>query len=123
MVQPGTGYNSSSLREVLMINVMKLNSLFRFLTIAFILAFCLEASAQTRLVLNNGGIVNINGGAYLVIDNPAADAIIVNSGFIISEGENNSVKWNIGTTTGIYTIPWGYSGTSIPLTFTKTAGT
>ena len=59
-----------------------------------------------------------------MIDNSAANAITRNSGHIISEGENNRIKWNIGTATGTYTIPWGYGNTDyIPLTFTKTAGT
>lgn len=79
--------------------------------------------SQTRLVLN-GAKINLNQGAYLVIDNSAANAITRNSGHIISEGENNRIKWSIGTTTGTYTIPWGYGNTDyIPLTFIKTAGT
>ena len=79
--------------------------------------------AQTRLVLN-GGMINLSQGAYLVIDNASANAITRNSGHIISEGENNSIKWSIGTTTGTYSIPWGFGSTDyIPLTFTKTAGT
>jgi hypothetical protein len=81
-----------------------------------------NAVAQTRLILD-GGIITLNG-AYLVINNPAPNAITRNSGHIISEGENNVIKWNIGTTTGTYTVPWGYGTTDyIPLTFTKTAGT
>jgi hypothetical protein len=103
---------------------MKLTSLlFRSLIVTFILDFSFEASAQAARLILNGATITINQDAYLVIDNPASDAITVNSGLIISEGENNNIKWNIGTTTGTYTIPWGYSGTSIPLTFTKTAGT
>src|SRR5689334_22778776 len=76
--------------------------------------------AQTRLVLE-GGLITISQGTYLVIDNPAANAITRNSGYIISENENSRVWWNIGTTTGTYTVPWGYSTTDyIPLSFTKT---
>jgi len=82
----------------------------------------LRVTGQAQLVMN-GGVINITQGAYLVIDNPAPNAITINSGFIVSEGENNNVKWNIGITTGTYTIPWSYSGSYIPLTFTKTAGT
>lgn len=82
-----------------------------------------SASGQGQVILN-GAIVNLNQGAYLVIDNSATNAITRNSGHIISEGENNQVKWNIGTTTGTYVIPWGYGGSNyIPLSFTKTAGT
>lgn len=79
--------------------------------------------SQTRIVLN-GANINISQGAYLVIDNPASDAITRNSGHIISEGENNKIQWRIGTTTGTYIIPWGYgTSTYLPLAFTKTAGT
>ena len=64
--------------------------------------------SQARLVLNNGGIVNITNNAFVVIDNPASNAITRNtSGHIISEGEFNRVKWNIGTNVGSYVIPFG----------------
>ncbi len=80
------------------------------------------ARAQTRLVLN-GGIINLSQGVTLVIDNPNADAIVRNSGHIISEGETSSIKWNIGTTTGTYIVPWGYGATNyIPVSFTKASG-
>lgn len=78
--------------------------------------------AQGRLVLN-GAKINLTGNAFLVVANPAANAITRNSGHIISEGETNNIKWNIGTTTGTYVVPWGYGDSEyIPLTFTKTAG-
>ena len=79
--------------------------------------------SQARLVLNGAQII-ISNTAVLVIDNPQPNAITRSSGSIVSEGENNGVKWNIANTTGAYTIPWGY-GTSnyLPLTFTKSAGT
>ncbi|HUQ96453.1 MAG TPA: T9SS type A sorting domain-containing protein [Chitinophagaceae bacterium] len=81
------------------------------------------AGAQARLVLN-GAKINIANGAQLVIDNPAADALTRYDGHIISEGENNAVKWNLGTATGTYTVPLGYGNTDyLPLRFTKDAGT
>ncbi len=73
--------------------------------------------AQARLVIDNGGIININGGTsgtsvYLVIGNSNPNAITRNvSGHIISEGEFNKIKWNIGTTAGTYTIPYGIGST------------
>jgi hypothetical protein len=82
-----------------------------------------NAFAQTRLVLN-GAHITISQGAYLVIDNPSSNAITRNGGSIISEGENNRLRWNIGTTIGTYIVPWGYDASNyIPLTFTKQAGT
>lgn len=98
-------------------------SLKRVIATLLFLACNSSLLAQTRLVLD-GGVITLSQGVYLVIDNPAANAITRNSGHIISEGQNNTIRWNIGTTTGTYTIPWGYSTTDyIPLTFTKTAGT
>ncbi len=82
-----------------------------------------SAFGQGRLVLN-GATINLNGSVYLVIDNSSSNAITRNSGHIISEGQSNTIKWNIGTTVGTYVIPWGYGSSEyIPLTFTKTAGT
>ncbi len=78
--------------------------------------------SQTRVMLNGASIV-IAQGAYLVIDNPASNAITRTTGYIVSEGQDNRIKWNIATTTGTYLVPWGYSATYIPITFTKTAGT
>lgn len=78
-------------------------------------------AAQGRLVLN-GGIITVSNGAFLVVDNPATNAITRNSGHIVSEGENNRIKWNIGTTVGSYNVPFGYSGSYIPVSFTKTSG-
>lgn len=74
--------------------------------------------AQGRVVLN-GGQIKISNGAALVVANNAANAITRNSGHIVSEGQNNQVKWNIGTTAATYIIPWGTStGSYIPLSFT-----
>lgn len=98
-------------------------NLTRFYTIIFFTLASICAGAQGRMVLN-GATVNLTQGAALVMANPNSNAITRNSGQIISEGENNRVIWRMGTTTGTYTIPFGY-GTSnyIPLTFTKAAGT
>lgn len=75
------------------------------------------AHSQARLVINSGGIINISNNAMLVIDNPAPNAITrIGSGHIISEGENNRLRWNIGTTAGSYVIPFGTGTTTyLPL--------
>jgi hypothetical protein len=81
-----------------------------------------EAPAQGRVVLN-GAKVTLANGATVVLDNPSSNAITRVSGHIISEGENNILQWNTGTTTGSYTVPWGFGNTDyIPLTFTKASG-
>ncbi|WP_276374150.1 T9SS type A sorting domain-containing protein [Chryseolinea sp. H1M3-3] len=90
--------------------------------ILFITLNTLNAFGQGRLVLN-GATIKLNGSVSLVIDNSSSNAITRNSGHIISEGQSNTIKWNIGTTVGTYVIPWGYGSSEyIPLTFTKTAG-
>ncbi len=64
--------------------------------------------SQGRLVLNNGAYMVMQNGVYLVVDNPNANAIteLGAGGNIVSENENNKVRWNIGTATGTYTIPF-----------------
>jgi hypothetical protein len=81
--------------------------------------------AQARLIINNGGIININGGTvtnpiYLVVDNFNSNAITRNtSGHIISEGEFNILKWNIGSNAASYTLPFGINTTNyLPINFT-----
>jgi hypothetical protein len=78
--------------------------------------------AQAKLVLN-GAKINLANKSYLVLENPAPDAIIRKSGYVLSEGESNRIKWNLGTHTGTYNIPWGFENTNyLPLSFTKSAG-
>jgi hypothetical protein len=83
------------------------------------------AIGQGRIILNGGNIA-ISGGAFLIVANPSATAItrLSTGGKIISEGENNRIKWLMGTQTGFYVIPWGYNdSTYMPLQFIKQAGT
>jgi hypothetical protein len=85
--------------------------------------------AQANLVLVNGYVVMANGTAarpvYLELNNSSGNAIMRTGGWIISESEFNMVKWDIGNSTGNYTLPFGYSTTAyIPLSFNViTAGT
>ncbi len=104
-----------------------MKKLFLILTLLTITAF---SFGQARLVLNNNGFININNSAFLVIDNSAANAITTlgTGGKIISEGEMNRIKWNIGASAaGSYVIPWATSvatsSVKIPLTMAiNTAG-
>src|SRR5687767_6197202 len=85
--------------------------------------FSHSVSAQAKLVMN-GATINLANGAFLVLENPAPTAIIHKSGQVISEGENNQIKWLTGNTAGTYNIPFGKNVNNyIPLTFTKSAGT
>ncbi|MBW6482104.1 MAG: T9SS type A sorting domain-containing protein [Vicingaceae bacterium] len=64
--------------------------------------------SQARLVFNNGGYINIENNAYLVIDNGAANAVTLlgTGGNILSESETDLVKWNIGANTGLHRVPF-----------------
>ncbi|MFZ6012727.1 MAG: T9SS type A sorting domain-containing protein [Bacteroidota bacterium] len=94
----------------------------QFLIFSLFMAIVSGANAQGRLILN-GAKVNLSNGANLVISNASANGITRNSGHIISEGENNAIKWNIGTTSGSYVIPWGYGNTDyLPVSFVKSGG-
>lgn len=72
------------------------------------------------MVLGNGITVNITNNAFLVIDNSNPNAITRNtSGHIISEGQYNRVKWNVGTNAGSYVVPFGIGASSyLPVSLT-----
>lgn len=84
---------------------------------------------QSRIIMNNNPYIVMDGGVFIVVDNGAANAITTTGtgGRIISEDEDNMIRWNIGTNTGTYVIPWNTSTTNnvkIPLTVNITgAGT
>ncbi len=98
--------------------------------IFLLLLFSNIVFSQAQLVFNNDGYVIIKNEARLVIDNPNTNAITTlgTGGNIVSENEYNIVKWNTGTATGNYTIPWTTNplgtNTKIPLSVNITsAGT
>ncbi len=62
---------------------------------------------QNSLLINDNSYIVIENGGKIVIENPADTAIqTTNGGNIITAAENDEVIWNIGASTGIYTIPW-----------------
>jgi len=117
---------------------LRLRSLFLCVAIALLIVsgWQNDCFAQARLVLGNTTpvymVMNSNsvvGGnpIYLVVGdatgNDLPNTITRNSGWIISEGENNILKWYIGNNIANYTVPWGYSTTNyIPLQMNKTNG-
>jgi type IX secretion system substrate protein len=61
----------------------------------------------------------------LTITNANTNSITFSAGYILSEHSDNSSKvtWQISTTTGVHTIPFGNnSGVQIPFTFNLTSG-
>ncbi len=117
-----------------------------FLLVAAIAQVALGQNA--RLVLNGtlgvqpyivynpspmtAGVYN-NEGAYIVIDNPNPDGIWYQPanqaaypgglGVIRSEAEQNKIRWAIGNTAGVYTIPYADNlNAAMPFTLSKAAG-
>lgn len=83
--------------------------------------------SQGRIIFNNDGFVVLKNSAYLVVANSSTNAITTSGsgGNVISEGENNRVKWTIGTSTGTFVVPFTKSSTAnkIPLSIAiNTAG-
>jgi hypothetical protein len=89
----------------------------KFVALVVVLSISILVYPQARIVIQDGGIINITNSAYLVIDNPQPNAITrSNIGHIISEGENNVLRWNIGTNSGDYIVPFGIGpSTYLPL--------
>jgi hypothetical protein len=74
--------------------------------------------SQNRIVFNNNPYLVITNGAQLVIDNENSNAIslVGSGGNIVSENELNKVRWNMGTSVGMYTLPFSnQTGNKIPL--------
>lgn len=95
----------------------------------FLLFSIIVSTAQSRLVLNGAHLRLANGSAgspaCLVIDNNNPDAITrtSNGGCIISEGEFNRIKWNLGTAMTDSATYWFHLGNTalnwIPFKFKK----
>lgn len=84
--------------------------------------------SQNNALIINGAYITMSSGTvaspiYLVINQPNVLGITRTTGWIISEGDGNFVKWNCGATNASYVFPFGVSTTDyIPFTFNKTAG-
>lgn len=101
-----------------------MRKIFTTLTIAFTIVASISGFAQSRLVFNTSQVyLRISNNANLVLDNSNTNAITTSAGAnIISEGENNVVKWRVGTGTGTYTVPYTTNSlVKIPLQLNITA--
>ena len=75
---------------------------------------------QGRVVLNNGGWLRIDGGAWLVVEEPSPAGISTmgTGGNVRSEGELNRIRWQIRNTVGTYVVPFTTAnGVRMPFTF------
>ena len=118
---------------VLLNNFFHINSHSSKKVLAFFLCFFLQFPlfSQARLVLKDDAYLVLNtvettGGLFVVLDNDDANALST-GGNIITKHEKNQIKWNIGTNTGNYTVPFtapNNAKTKIPFTLEITdAGT
>lgn len=99
---------------------------FSLITTFLLILSTLNSSAQSRTLINDNAYLVITNSVTYVIDNANPNAITTTGtgGNIISEGENNVLKWNIGTNTGNYVIPFTTANVKIPLQVNiTTAGT
>lgn len=103
------------------------------ISILFSVIILFQSYGQARIVINNNAYVRLNGGTagtpiYVVVDNGNANAVTTSGtgGNWVSEGEWNILKWNIGTNTGTYVIPYTSNPAStnfkFPLTTQITVG-
>ena len=86
----------------------------RTLFICCLLNVSFYCASQSRIVFNDDVRMVMDGGVFLVVDNGSANAIATAGtadGNIVSEDEDNKVRWNIGTATGNYTVPFRSSPT------------
>lgn len=74
---------------------------------------------QGQLVLKDGAWLRIDNGAWVVLTEPSPSGMAVQGtgGRLRTEGQLNRVRWNIGGSTGLYTLPYVNTlGDPIPFT-------
>lgn len=88
---------------------------FNFYSFAFFLCFFLQFSlfSQVKTVIKDNAYLVLNTAAttdsvFVVLDNGNTNALATSGtgGNIITEKEKNQIKWNVGTNTGTYTLPF-----------------
>lgn len=91
---------------------MKKSALTSLLFSFFLLSAC-ELFSQSRFVIKNNAYVVLNTASttdevFVVLANGNSNALATSGtgGNIITKHEKNQVKWNIGTNTGTYNIPF-----------------
>ena len=108
----------------------------KFLSLSFFLFLQAALFSQVGLVVNNDAYIVLKTSAttdsmFVVVDNPSDGAISTSGtgGNIITTYEKNYIKWNIGTNTGTYTVPFttaltavNSSESKIPLSVNITSG-
>ncbi len=95
----------------------------KFSIILFVLFTSLNASSQNNALQLNDAVITISNGAVLNINQIDNTGITGNTGYIVSEGETNSIAWNTNGETQTYSFPFGtQNGDFIPVIIEKTSG-
>ncbi len=73
----------------------------------FVVFLFQNGKAQGHIHISDNAFINISNGGFLVLDNNEVDALVTSGsgGNILSEGEDNKIRWYVGSNTGTYTIP------------------
>lgn len=89
-------------------------------------------AGYTAFATATTGVLTLTAGEFflnqktLTIANPASAGVVRTSGYVVSEtnaATNTSIlEWDMAAANGTYIVPFGVSGTYIPFTFAKTAG-
>jgi hypothetical protein len=105
---------------VKIISILKTNNMKKYIGL---IAAMLPLMASAQIVMTGSYYMVMTGGTQSnptsVVLTKSTPAAITNngSGWIVSENEFNQVDWPVGTNTGTYVIPFGYSNTDyIPVT-------
>ena len=71
------------------------------------------SQSQARVIINDNAYIRMNGGTvgtpiYIVVENSNSNAVTTlgTGGNLVSENEYNKLRWNIGSNTGTYLLPF-----------------
>ena len=82
-------------------------------------------NAQVYINISNNTFITFDGGITVTLDSQTPNTIskIGNVGGILTNSENDKLRWNIGNATGQFYIPFSSSfGNTIPFIYEITSG-
>jgi hypothetical protein len=93
------------------------------LILFFLLQHQISLYAQNNSLQLGNGVITLNKGAVITVNQTSPDGITRNNGYIFADGESNRIAWTTNNATGTYSIPFGtFDGDYIPVQFQKTTG-
>jgi hypothetical protein len=82
-------------------------------------------NAQVYINISNNTFITFDGGITVTLDSQTPNTIskIGNVGGILTNSENDKLRWNIGNATGQFYVPFSSSfGNTIPFIYDITSG-